>query len=333
MELDRSNTSLPCFSFLNDFAWGNGSGSGDGDGGGGSGGPYNNYNTYHQLSWKREDIYLVQYPATQALGLLLRSNPNKWWSHISPIFSDILVNPNHAAMVKCCVISTYGKIAHYMLPESSYYYPIRDLLVGLSRHNNLLVSKPAIIALCDFSLVHTVIYEDVKNMLKGKILGDTIVAATAAAGGGGDVRLSEAKPEVLKDFLRVWCKMITKDHHPMVNSRSTFIDNTPTIQLNSIQKDFTSSVSNQCDMMNEEGGKNYYGPARNKDVSGLASSAPKLLKLCTDFSSAVLESILLLFSDETLFGSSGINAEYGRQKKTEKDFNYGVWGECRRTNR
>lgn len=60
-------------------------------------------------------------------------------------------------------------------------------------------------------------------------------------------------------------------------------------------------------MLNEEGGKNLKGPALMTPLDvyeAIANDCAKLLQLCTDFSSAVLESIVLLFADESLLEDS-----------------------------
>lgn len=150
-----------------------------------------------------------QYAAVQALGLLIRSHPDKWWRHISPIFADILVNPNHAAMTKASVISTYGKIAQSLRPESSYFATIQDLLWKLSDHPSTLVSRPATIALCDFSLVHAELFPRVLTALSSKV-------------NPSNSGIANSPPDSLKNYLRTWCKMVSGDGHTTSNSRSRF---------------------------------------------------------------------------------------------------------------
>lgn len=104
--------------------------------------------------WKRDELYLSQYAATQALGLLLRSNPDKWWSRLSPVFGEILLNPKFASMTKAMVMLTYGKIGYYMTPENPYFTAITDLLFELTTNENVLVAEPATYGLCNFSLAH-----------------------------------------------------------------------------------------------------------------------------------------------------------------------------------
>lgn len=56
-------------------------------------------------------------------------------------------------------------------------------------------------------------------------------------------------------------------------------------------------------MFNEEGGKHWKGPVVTTPLDeseSITNDPSRVLKLCTDFSSAVLESIILLFADESL---------------------------------
>lgn len=56
-------------------------------------------------------------------------------------------------------------------------------------------------------------------------------------------------------------------------------------------------------MFNEEGGKSYKGPVSQTPLDkslAIAEDTAEMLKLCTDFSSSVLESVVLLFAEETL---------------------------------
>jgi hypothetical protein len=57
-------------------------------------------------------------------------------------------------------------------------------------------------------------------------------------------------------------------------------------------------------MLNVEGGKNFKGPALQTPLGvseSIAGDPAKVLKLCTDFSSSVLESVMLILFDETAF--------------------------------
>lgn len=102
--------------------------------------------------FKIEHVFVVQYGALQALGLLLRSDiglrrspflccwtPScnqetfsnegewamgdwdcdwngtaKWWPRLSPTFVEVLSNNRYAAMVKASVMMTFGKLSFYM---------------------------------------------------------------------------------------------------------------------------------------------------------------------------------------------------------------------------
>lgn len=154
----------------------------------------------------------------QALGLLLRANPKKWWRHVSPLFADILVNPNHAAMAKDSVISTYGKIAHHLRLDSNHFIFIRDFLMKLSDHPSILVSRPATVALCNFSLVHSELFPKVFEILSVKLRGSM------------NQLLPETPPSKLQHFLRVWCKMVSRDYRPTGNLRAFISDSATHIQ-------------------------------------------------------------------------------------------------------
>ncbi|KAL0231493.1 hypothetical protein GEMRC1_010897 [Eukaryota sp. GEM-RC1] len=100
------------------------------------------------------ECYLIQYPACQALGLLLRSDPDKWWSRISPIFAVILQNRRYAAMVKSVVILTFGKLSFFSVPGNPFFQAILDILLSFSKNQYILVAEPAVFALTNFSICH-----------------------------------------------------------------------------------------------------------------------------------------------------------------------------------
>jgi hypothetical protein len=97
----------------------------------------------------------VQYATTQALGLLLRSNPSKWWPRIAPIFAAIISQSKWAMLSKAMVMITYGKMAYYMAPEDPYYKGIIELLRAQSKSENILVAEPAVYGLCNAALAHS----------------------------------------------------------------------------------------------------------------------------------------------------------------------------------
>lgn len=170
---------------------------------------------------------MVQYGCVQALGLLLRSNPNKWWPSISPIFNQILANANHANIVKCSVISTYGKVAYYIKPENPYFSVLKQILVTLSiEHDpNSDVTMAALSALTSFSLAHQFMYQEVKRMISDKI-GGTIISATQ---------------EALTHYLKIWCRLLSKDYFPVLNLTTSHITHQPdpehvSLPQNSVEK-------------------------------------------------------------------------------------------------
>lgn len=165
--------------------------------------------------WKKEDVYLVQYAATQALSLLLRSQPVKWWDRIAPIFGDILLNPNYAAMIKATVMIAYGKITHFMTKDNPYYEGIKNLLFELSSNKNILVAEPATYGLCNFALAHSDLYVAVKHLIANKI----------------GMPLRTADPRNLLYYIKTWCKIISKNHDPTTNHLSS----TPFVSIPSDQ--------------------------------------------------------------------------------------------------
>jgi len=175
-----------------------------------------NSDTYQESNlpemWKREEVYLVQYAAVGALGLLLRSNPDEWWGKLSPIFGEVMLNPQYAAIVKASVMLTYGKLSFYMAPENPYFRPLVDLLFNLSSYENVLISEPACYALVDFALTHQELYSEVKALMKMKI-----------------GRVLTASDEALLYHLKSWCKLLTRNYVPILNLCSNVIFNPSTM--------------------------------------------------------------------------------------------------------
>lgn len=171
---------------------------------------FGTYNDTHNKpvdpeTWKKEDVYLVQYAATQALSLLLRSQPIKWWDRIAPIFGEILLNPNYAAMIKATVMIAYGKITHFMTKDNPYYEGIKNLLFELSSNQNILVAEPATYGLCNFALAHKEMYNTVKNLIAKKI----------------GMPLQTADSRNLLYYIKTWCKIISRNHNPTINNLSS----------------------------------------------------------------------------------------------------------------
>eukprot|EP01130_Rhizamoeba_saxonica_P012750 TRINITY_DN5413_c0_g1_i1.p1 TRINITY_DN5413_c0_g1~~TRINITY_DN5413_c0_g1_i1.p1 ORF type:complete len:859 (-),score=156.03 TRINITY_DN5413_c0_g1_i1:683-3259(-) len=237
-----------------------------------------------QEHWKNDKVYLVQYGAISALGFLLRSNPDKWWNILSPIFTEILVNPNYAAIVKCSVMLTYGKIAYCMKSDNAYFQGLKDLLFELSTYDNILVSEPATYALCNISLAHEELYPLVKSMIKDKI---------------GTDNLFNASEHALTYYLKTWCKLIAKDYNPVLNLCSTVISTHTSDKISG----FSTSVGAQNIELLEDNVAHSTNVQESPEalVKKIARNDDLLLKLCTGYSSSVLESIILLLSNPSLF--------------------------------
>ncbi|KAH7827618.1 uncharacterized protein MONOS_7518 [Monocercomonoides exilis] len=127
--------------------------------------------TEHQTQqWKDEETFLVQYGAAQALSLLLRSNPDRWWEQLTSIFAFLIADRRIAALVKVSVILTYGKLSFYLHKKNPYFGPIHSLLRELSQKQEEIVAEPAMYALVDFALIHKEWFEDVKKMLSERMM-------------------------------------------------------------------------------------------------------------------------------------------------------------------
>ncbi len=83
--------------------------------------------------WQMEEVYLVQYAASQALGLLLRSNPEHWWPLLSKPLCDVLGNHRYAAVVKANVLIVLGKLSYYMPETNPNTFVIQNLLFELAK--------------------------------------------------------------------------------------------------------------------------------------------------------------------------------------------------------
>eukprot|EP01103_Thecamoeba_quadrilineata_P000795 TRINITY_DN1069_c0_g2_i1.p1 TRINITY_DN1069_c0_g2~~TRINITY_DN1069_c0_g2_i1.p1 ORF type:complete len:1230 (+),score=233.00 TRINITY_DN1069_c0_g2_i1:59-3748(+) len=285
--------------------------------------------------WKNEEVYLVQYGAMQALGLLLRSNPDEWWPILSPIFGEVLLNKRYAAMVKASVLLTYGKVAYYMAPDNPFIEALKDLLFELITYDNILVSEPAHYSLCNFALVHEDLYPIVKRIFNEKI--------------GNNV--ADSSDHVKLYFLRSWCKLISRDYHPVLNqcsdvvalhtsdllsyedigvnlpgiaaparpptysvhdirnvaglSAPLFSDQNPRFLNSLIDDDYKAGRKEQLPILPVVG-QSFTSPSTALLVSAIAPIAHddnQLLELCTDFSTPVVHSIVTLMTDASLFNN------------------------------
>eukprot|EP00741_Cyanophora_paradoxa_P000628 tig00000430_g604.t1 len=154
--------------------------------------------------FKREEVYMVQYGALQALGHLLRSDPDEWWPRMSEVFAEVLQNARYAAMVKASALLTFGKLAYFIAADNPFLAPIKELLYKLSEMENILVSEPAIYALTNFALAHPDMYPRLRTLLEGKIGGSSV---------------GRASEHALLYFLKTWCKLVSREYRPILNHR------------------------------------------------------------------------------------------------------------------
>lgn len=240
--------------------------------------------------WRKDDVYLVQYAATHALALLLRSNPSKWWGRISVEFGKILLNPNVAAMSKAMVMITYGKIAGFMKKDSHFYTAIKALLFELCSNDNILVSEPATYGLVNFSLAHPELYPEVKALVRAKL--------------GGSLEL--AQPQQLQYYLKTWCKLIVKDFSPM-NPRSPVISDQQQLDRSEVAS-FQQSLfeggeegnpvwKNNSATISAAWKSTEKAHTNAPEARGIVSEKEKFDALCVDYSASVLESINMLLTD------------------------------------
>ncbi|KAK2951575.1 hypothetical protein BLNAU_13459 [Blattamonas nauphoetae] len=151
--------------------------------------------------WGRDKTYLVQYGAAQALSLLLRSNPDRWWPRLTEVFAFFIADKNVAAMVKVSVILCYGKLSFYLDKDNPYLQPIHKLLVELSQSRDTVISEPASYALVYFALSHKYTYSST-FALYGKQFA---------------APLRDTPENVLSLHLKSWCKLISGSHRPVLN--------------------------------------------------------------------------------------------------------------------
>ena len=241
--------------------------------------------------WRKDDVYLVQYAATHALALLLRSNPSKWWARISVEFGKILLNPNVAAMSKAMVMITYGKIAGFMAKDSHFYTAIKALLFELCSADNILVSEPATYGLVNFALAHPEMFPEVKALVRAKL--------------GGDLQL--AQPQQLQYYLKTWCKLIVKDFSPM-NPRSPVISDQQQLDRSGVGVS-VSGFKQSLFEGGEEDSANWRAASTSTwkstekahtnapEARGIVAEKEKFEELCADYSASVLESIHVLLTD------------------------------------
>ncbi|KAL6076253.1 C3H1-type domain-containing protein [Balamuthia mandrillaris] len=284
-----------------------------------------------QDPWRCDDVYMVQYSATQCLGLLLRSDPGEWWPKLLPVFQEVLMNPRYSSMLKASVLLTYGKVAYFMDKSNPHFQSIEDLLLRLSVNDQILVSEPACYALVNFSLSHEQLYWHVKDLYKEKLgikNGGSIFTATT---------------EALAYHLKSWCKLLTRDYHPVLNQCSNVISSHTNEVLpkhlfaTSEESTDDNGTASQPKMLaaadddDEEDGPR--PPQASDEVSASSQQEPspsqrpsptpslaaefqeatvgdiaqdhnKLLELCMLFPAVLLESLIMLMQDKRLFDDS-----------------------------
>ncbi|XP_049852270.1 uncharacterized protein LOC126330068 [Schistocerca gregaria] len=242
--------------------------------------------------WKKEEVYLVQYAATQALSLLLRSNPDKWWRKISPVFGELLLNSKIASMIKATVMITYGKIAFYLSPVNPYYTAIKDLLMKLTENENILVSEPATYGLVNFALAHAEIYDSTKALVASKL----------------GAPIEKAGHKELLYFLKTWCKLISKNYTPILNLCSKVIsihsgqDFSKCLVASKVPAVNFGPESADEERKTDQKSKRHHtsGPSPDQIVKQVARDSVMLYELCTQFSTSVLESALFPIDDVTV---------------------------------
>jgi len=238
---------------------------------------------------KAEKAHILQYAAAQALGLLLRAYPNKWWPKIAPVFQEILSNPNYNVLVKTIVIRSYGKIAYYVTPHSPHFNSLKDLLFELSEYKHNLIAEAAACSLCDLGLAHPDLYDRVKEFFKKKMRSP----------------LSKSSEYVHYCYLKMWCKLLARDYQPLINLCSCAISTYPIFEANIIFRDseafdpkkrliFLDGDLDETELKEEE-------EKKSQRIKLIARDKTKLLELCAAFSPTVLESLLLLTRDAAHF--------------------------------
>ncbi|KAL0225073.1 hypothetical protein RCL1_002985 [Eukaryota sp. TZLM3-RCL] len=166
------------------------------------------------------ECYLVQYPAAQALGLLLRSQPDKWWPRISPIFAIILQNKRFAAIVKSAVILNFGKLSFFSQPTNPFFKPILNVLFSLAQHSYILVSEPAIFALTNFSLTHpnyNNLYLRTRLLLLKNLFPNNPPSSPVSP------NISSVPFEILEYFLATWGRHVSRNYVPNIADCSSVV--------------------------------------------------------------------------------------------------------------
>ncbi|GAM19455.1 hypothetical protein SAMD00019534_026300 [Acytostelium subglobosum LB1] len=241
--------------------------------------------------WKKEEVYQVQVAATKALGLLARSNPNEWLPKLAKIFKAILSSPRYQGAVKAAVLYIYGQVTYYLNSTSSpYFTPLKVLLFELSADDNPTVSAPSCYALSKFGLSHETNYLEVKTILRMKI-----------------ANIQQAKPETLVNYLKTWCKIVSKTYRPILNQCSSIIS-----PLYADLYSIDSNLAKRLPLLKNKmpiGMPHGVRPPKLQDHMGLLETAfgnyQHLQNLCHCFSPVVTQAILTLIKKPALFDHNG----------------------------
>ncbi|KAL6043447.1 hypothetical protein QOT17_023880 [Balamuthia mandrillaris] len=232
--------------------------------------------------------------AVQALSFLLRSNPVKWWPLIKPVFSEVLVNPQHTTGMKASVLLALGKMAGYLEHPHPCIKSITKLLLKLSAHRQTIISEAACYALCSVLPENESKYERVKTLYKSKL--DVIDK--------DEKDMLQASYDALKRHLRGWCKLITKDslYGSSLYQQNARLSHDSDVSDISMDYSFVASERSESDdsFMEVEDEKQT-GSSEKPTIANIVSDESNLLELCTYYPSLILRLLEQLMGDYRFF--------------------------------
>eukprot|EP01125_Pyxidicula_operculata_P011352 TRINITY_DN371_c4_g1_i1.p1 TRINITY_DN371_c4_g1~~TRINITY_DN371_c4_g1_i1.p1 ORF type:complete len:971 (+),score=261.93 TRINITY_DN371_c4_g1_i1:544-3456(+) len=170
-----------------------------------------------QPFWRKKEVYIVQKSAVNVMGILVCSNPEKWWPKVVPSFNHILENPSYDISVKTDTIANIGKFVKNLESSSPLLASITQLLLKLSQIDNTQIYLPAFKALCNMGIFHSQLYMTIKLLIEQKMSLSKSEQSTSSSPSTllSNVNLNVSTiRETLGNFLSIYCKLI-------VNRRSS----------------------------------------------------------------------------------------------------------------
>jgi hypothetical protein len=106
-------------------------------------------------AWNSGELYMTQRAAMRALGLLVRSSPDKWWPRVLPLVGRTLLEHRCHALVKSAALAALGQLGYYMARANVHFEHVQRIVYMFAdKSANDMLASSAAHALVKFALAH-----------------------------------------------------------------------------------------------------------------------------------------------------------------------------------